>query len=141
MPGADAALDVSHMDGEGSRSIIASVPTAPRACTGFFVPESRATYVICPPRGTEDAKVLELSRGRLWSASAEGETKSANPVPENALGGRNSDLRDRKQGPGDRFGLGVFGTNGDDSVHRAVFFGPQPRFSGTYISNFVPVTA
>jgi DNA-binding beta-propeller fold protein YncE len=62
-PGSDAALDVFQLDGEGSLSKIASVFTAPHARTGFFVPERRAVYVVCPPQGAEDAKVLEFTLG------------------------------------------------------------------------------
>jgi hypothetical protein len=63
MPGDDAALDVFQVDAEGSLSKIASVPTAPHARTGFFVPQRRAVYIVCPAHGAEDAKVLEFTLG------------------------------------------------------------------------------
>jgi len=62
-PGDDAALDVFQSDEAGGLSKIASVATAPHARTGFFVPERRAIYVVCPPQGAGDAKVLEYSVG------------------------------------------------------------------------------
>ena len=64
-PGSDAALDVFQWDEKEKRlSKIASVPTAPHARTGFFVPERHAIYIACPPVGTEDAKVLEFAVGK-----------------------------------------------------------------------------
>ena len=62
-PGADAALDVFQLSADGMASKIASVPTALHARTGFFVPDRRAIYIVCPPQGAEDAKVLEFSLG------------------------------------------------------------------------------
>jgi DNA-binding beta-propeller fold protein YncE len=63
MPGADAALDVFQVDGGGNLSKTASVSTSPHARTGFFAPDRRAIYVVCPPHGTQDAKVLEFTLG------------------------------------------------------------------------------
>jgi hypothetical protein len=62
-PGDDAALDVFQLDEAGGLSKIASIATAPHARTGFFVPQRRAIYIVCPPQGTGDAKVLEYTVG------------------------------------------------------------------------------
>lgn len=62
-PGDDAALEVFQADGHGKLAKIASVATAPHARTGYFAPERRAIYVVCPPHGGEDAKILEFLVG------------------------------------------------------------------------------
>jgi hypothetical protein len=60
-PGADAAVNEFRVDGSGGVTRIASVATSPHARTGFLVPQRRAVYVVCPPRGVEDAKLLEFT--------------------------------------------------------------------------------
>jgi len=62
-PGDDAALEVFQADSNGALTKAASVATAPHARTGFFVPQRRAIYIVAPPRGTNDAKVLEFTFG------------------------------------------------------------------------------
>ncbi|HEX5242677.1 MAG TPA: hypothetical protein VFW23_05385 [Tepidisphaeraceae bacterium] len=62
-PGADAAIDMFQVNDAGSLLKIGTVPTAPHARTGFFVPQRRAIYIVCPPQGTADAKVLEFTLG------------------------------------------------------------------------------
>lgn len=63
-PGADAALDEFRVDSAGGITKVVSVATSPHARTGFLAPQRRAIYVVCPPRGAEDAKVLEFTLSR-----------------------------------------------------------------------------
>lgn len=62
-PGADAALEMFQVDSAGNLTKVASVPTSPHARTGFFIPQRRAIYIVCPPHGGADAKVLEFKVG------------------------------------------------------------------------------
>lgn len=60
-PGADAALDVIRVGPDGQLAPLASLKTSPHARTGLLVPERRAVYVVAPPHGGADARVLEFS--------------------------------------------------------------------------------
>ena len=60
-PGDDAALDIFQSDASGNLSRIESISTSPHARTGFFVPDRRAIYIVCPPVHGMDAKVLEFN--------------------------------------------------------------------------------
>lgn len=63
-PGADAALDVFSVGAGNSLTRVASIPTAPHARTGLFVPSRRAVYVVAPPHADQDARVIEVSLPR-----------------------------------------------------------------------------
>lgn len=63
-PGADAAVDLFAVGPAGELTKVASAPTAPHARTGLFVPQRRALFVVAPPHGGEDAKVLEFTLRR-----------------------------------------------------------------------------
>lgn len=60
-PGADAAVDAFAVGPNGELIKVSSTPTAPHARTGLFVPQRRTLYVVAPPHGGEDAKVLEFT--------------------------------------------------------------------------------
>lgn len=63
-PGADAAVDIFRVGPNGELTKTTTTPTAPHARTGLFVPQRRSLYVVAPPHGGEDAKVLEFALPR-----------------------------------------------------------------------------
>jgi len=59
-PGADAAVDVFVVSPDGQLTQVGSTFTSPHARTGLFVPQRRMLYVVAPPHGGEDAKLIEF---------------------------------------------------------------------------------
>lgn len=54
----EGRVDIVRRDGAGRPALEASVPTAPGARTGLFVPEEDRLYVAAPARGTSPARLL-----------------------------------------------------------------------------------
>ncbi len=59
-PGADAAVDVFSVGRGGELTKASATATAPHARTGLLTASRRMLYVVAPPHGGEDAKVLEF---------------------------------------------------------------------------------
>jgi hypothetical protein len=60
-PGGMGGLDVFAVGSNGSLTRLCTIPTAPHARTGLFVPSRRAVYVAVPFREERDAEVREYT--------------------------------------------------------------------------------